>query len=102
MDFKQCLEKLEAAGRLVRVRSEVDLVHELAGVARKFEGKQAVIFDKIRGHRMPLAMGLWWNRDNLAHLFDVSAAELPGLFARAVKSLRGAPVPPIAHAGCSE
>ena len=95
MDFKQCLEKLEAAGRLVRVRSEVDLVHELAGVARKFEGKQAVIFDKIRGHRMPLAMGLWWNRDNLAHLFDVSAAELPGLFARAVKSLRGAPVPPV-------
>ncbi len=95
MDFKQCLEKLEAAGRLAHVRSEVDLKYELAGVARKFEGKQVVVFDKIKGHGMPLAMGLWWNRDNLAHLFGVTAAELPGLFAKAVKSLHAAPVPPM-------
>ena len=95
MDFKQCLDKLEAAGRLAHVRSEVDLVHELAGVARKFEGKEVVVFDKVKGHTMPLAMGLWWNRDNLAHLFDVKAADLPGLFASAVKSLRAAPVAPV-------
>ena len=95
MDFKQCLDKLEAAGRLVYVHSEVDLVHELAGVARKFEGKEVVVFDRIKGHSMPLAMGLWWNRGNLACLFDAKAAELPGLFAAAVKSLRAAPVAPI-------
>ena len=95
MDFKQCLDKLDAAGRLVHVHSEVDLVHELAGVARKFEGKEVVVFDKVKGHAMPLAMGLWWNRDNLACLFDVKAADLPGLFAAAVKSLRAAPVAPV-------
>ena len=31
MDFQQCLQKLEAAGRLVHVRGQVDPVHELAG-----------------------------------------------------------------------
>lgn len=95
MDFKQCLEKLETAGRLVHVRSEVDPVHELAGVARKFEGKQVVVFDKVKGRSMPLAIGLWWNRDNLAPLFGVPAGELPKLFAGAVKSLHSAPVPPV-------
>ncbi len=95
MDFKQCLEKLEAAGRLVHVRDEVDPVHELAGLASKFEGKQVVVFDKVKGHDMPLAIGLWWNRDNLAHLFGVPAGELPKLFSSAVKSLHSAPVAPV-------
>lgn len=87
MDFKQCLEKLEADGRLLHVRDEVDPVHELAGLARKFEGRQVLVFDRVKGHKFPLTIGMWWNRDNLACLFDVPASELPGLFSRAVRNL---------------
>ncbi len=66
MDFRSCLEKLEAAGLLSHVQTEVDLDYEMAGLARKFEGKQVLVFDKLKGQEFPLAIGLWWNRDNLA------------------------------------
>ena len=104
MDFQQCLKKLAEAGRLLHVRDEVDPVHELAGLARKFEGREVLVFDKIKGQQFPLAMGLWWNRDNLGCLFDTPAAELPALFARAVKSLSADPVAPVVvdEAPCQE
>ncbi|MDR2006553.1 MAG: UbiD family decarboxylase [Acidaminococcales bacterium] len=92
MDFKGCIEKLAAAGRLARVRSAVDLRYELAGVAKRFEGGKAVVFDKPKGGGFPLAIGIWWNRENLACLFDVEAPRLPFLFSGAVKSLHGSPV----------
>lgn len=95
MDFRSCLEKLEAAGLLSHVQTEVDLDYEMAGLARKFEGKQVLVFDKLKGQEFPLAIGLWWNRDTLAYLFDTTAAELPRLFSRAVKSLDRSPVAPV-------
>lgn len=95
MDFRESLKKLEKAKRLVRVRSEVDPVHELAGIARHFEGKQVVLFEKVKGHEFPLAIGIWWNRDNLAALFDTEAEKLPFLFAKAVESLSKSPVLPV-------
>ena len=55
MDFKQCLDKLEAAGRLVRVRSEVDLVHELAGTLRVASVFVAVFSDESRRQMHTLA-----------------------------------------------
>ena len=95
MDFQNCLKKLEKNGRLIRVEDEVDLVHEAAGIAKKFEGQEVVIFDKIKDRNFPLAIGLWWNRDNLACLFDTSTRKLPRLFADAVKTLHSAPVAPV-------
>jgi 2,5-furandicarboxylate decarboxylase 1 len=95
MDFRQSLRKLADAGRLAVVKSEVDPVHELAGIAREFEGGKAVLFDKVRGFAFPLAIGLWWNRDNLAELFGVTKDELPFLFARAMGSLTQNPVAPV-------
>ena len=37
-DLATIIEDLEALGRLVRIRSEVDLKHDLAGIAAKLEG----------------------------------------------------------------
>jgi len=99
MDFKQCLEKLEADGRLLHIKNEVDLLYEVAGVAKKFEGGKVVVFDNIKGQKFPLAIGLWWNRENLASLFDTTADKLPSLFAQAVKSLNNAPIAPVLIAG---
>ena len=38
---------------------------------------------------------MWWNRDNLAAIFDSTAEELPFLFAKAVQSLSNNPVEPV-------
>ncbi|MDR0576795.1 MAG: UbiD family decarboxylase [Candidatus Accumulibacter sp.] len=95
MDYRKSLEKLAREGRLARVRSEVDPVHELAGIARAYEGGKAVLFEKVKGSEFPLSIGLWWNRDNLASLFGVDRAELPFLFSRAMQSLSQDCAPPV-------
>ena len=95
MDFRDVLAKLAREGRLVRVKSEVDAAYEAAGIAKAYEGKQVVLFERLKGHRFPLAIGLLWNRDNLASVFDTSAEQLPFLFNNAVKTLHQNPLAPI-------
>ena len=92
MNLKDSLTILERQGRLARVETEVDPYLELAGVAAKFEGRQAVLFENVKGYQTPVLCGLFWNRDNLAALFDCPAAELPFLFSKAVHSLHTAPI----------
>ena len=70
-DLGQTIEKLAENGDLVRVQSVVDPVHELAGVAFKFEGKETVLFEAVKGHRWPVFVGLYWNRPNLSRLFNI-------------------------------
>lgn len=95
MDFKDCLEKLEEAGRLAHVRTEVDPAYELAGVAARLEGGKVLQFDRVKGSDWPIVTGMWWNRDNLATLFDTTAEEMPFLFAAAVSALHADPVAPV-------
>ena len=96
MDFRSVVALLEQKGKVVHVKTEVNPVHELAGVAKKFEGKdQVVVFDRVKGQKYPVVCGLWWNRDIIGTLFGVSAGEVPGLFASAGKSFQEHPVPPV-------
>ncbi len=95
MDLKDCLRKLEEEGRLCHVRTEVDPVHELAGVAARLEGGKVVQFDHVKGSAWPVVTGLWWNRDNLACVFGCETSRLSFLFADAVAALRSAPVAPV-------
>lgn len=44
VDLKKCIDYLEKTGNLVRVKSEVDAKHELAGIAKMYEGKKCVFF----------------------------------------------------------
>lgn len=68
-DLAAIIAELDAKGRLARVRTEVDLRHELAGVAAKLEGgPSAVLFEKVKGQRWPVFTGLYWNRGLLADL----------------------------------
>lgn len=95
MDLQQCLDKLDRAGRVARVLTEVDPVHELAGVAGRLEGDRVVLFEKVKGYAYPLTMGLFWNRENLAELFNCTARELPFVVADAVDSWHSRPVDPV-------
>ena len=49
-DLKTIIDHLDSCGRLTRVTSEVDLKHDLAGIAAHFESKpRAVLFEKVKG-----------------------------------------------------
>ena len=57
-DLGKIIERLEACGRLIRVKSEVDPVHDLAGVAAKLEGRgAAVLFERVKGYDAPVFTG---------------------------------------------
>lgn len=95
MNLKDCLNKMEAAGRLLHVRTEVDAVHELSGVCARLDGGPALVFDKVKGYDYPVTTGMWWNRENVSAIFDTPVDKLSALFAKAVASLRENPVAPV-------
>ena len=77
-DFASIVEDLDATGRLIRVRSEVDPHLELAAVAARFEGgPRAVLFENVKGHDAPVLAGLYWSRELLAELMQREEHALP-------------------------
>jgi 2,5-furandicarboxylate decarboxylase 1 len=95
-DLATIVEDLEAHGRLIRIRSEVDPVHDLAGIAARFEGgPRAVLFERVRGHRYPVLTGLYWSRDLLAHLLREDEARLPQYVSGCIQRWQRRPVAPV-------
>jgi 2,5-furandicarboxylate decarboxylase 1 len=75
-DLGKIIERLHERGRLIRMRSEVDPVHDLAGVAYRLEGRgAAVLFEQVKGHDQPVFTGLYWSRTLLADLLELSPPE---------------------------
>lgn len=83
-DLGACIAHLEASGNLLRVRSEVDPKFELAGIAKRFEGTQCVLFERVRGSDFPVLTGLLWNRDIVGSLFGIAAQQVPFAIAAAI------------------
>lgn len=84
-DLGNCIDYLDRGGALIRVRSEVDPIHELAGIARRLEGSPGcVLFERVRGSRFPVLCGLLWNRDTLGRVFGLAARQVPFAIADAV------------------
>jgi 2,5-furandicarboxylate decarboxylase 1 len=95
-DLAEIIDDLDAMGRLVRVRSEVDLDKDLAGIAAKFEGSpRAVLFENVKGHDHPVFAGLYWSRDLLGALMRTPETELPGLVSGHIKKWQVDPVHPV-------
>lgn len=95
-DLGAIIDWLDRRGRLVRVRSEVDPVHQLAGIAAKFEGGQrAVLFEKIKGSAYPVFTGLYWSRELLGELFDRPVLSLPQYVSECIRDWQQNPVPPV-------
>jgi 2,5-furandicarboxylate decarboxylase 1 len=84
VDLNTCIEFLESAGNLVRVKSEVDLEYELAGIAKRFEGKKCILFEKVKGSEFPVFMGLLWNRDIVGSVFGVPKEKIPFVLASGI------------------
>lgn len=94
-DLQSCIEFLAQSKDLVTIENLVDSKYELAGVAREFEGRQTVLFKKIKDYECPVFTGLYWNRSILAKIFGCPAERLPFLFSEAVASWQNNPVAPV-------
>lgn len=72
-----CVEYLKNIGKLKIIEEETDPRYHLAEVAQKFEGTEPVYFPRVKEAPYPVLVGLYWNREVLAHIFGCSALELP-------------------------
>lgn len=90
-DLGACIAHLEATGNLLRVRTEVDARHELAGVARRLEGGKPVLFERVRGSPYPIFTGLLWNRDVVGTLFGMPKERVPFAIADGIGAWRARP-----------
>ncbi len=84
VDIKKAMDYLEKTGNLVRVKSEVDPKYELAGIAKKYEGKKCILFEKVKGSAYPVFMGLLWNREIIGNLFNAPKEKVPFVIAGAI------------------
>jgi 2,5-furandicarboxylate decarboxylase 1 len=95
-DLGKIVERLDERGRLTRVRSEVDPVHDLAGIAARLEGRPAaVLFERVKGHDAPVFTGLYWSRAVLADLLEQPEQQLPAFVSGCIKRWQQQPVAPV-------
>ena len=81
-DLRKLISRMHRRGRLIRVRTEVDPIHELAAVAAGLEGRAApVLFETVKGHDAPVIVGLYSSKARLAGLLGTDAEDLSGFIA---------------------
>ncbi|MEW5881936.1 MAG: UbiD family decarboxylase [Pseudomonadota bacterium] len=77
------LRHLAASERLAVARSGVRLKHQLAAIAKRLDGKQAVLFPQPGGHAMPVVSGFMSQRAWIAEAMGVPQSELLARFRKA-------------------
>ena len=95
IDLQAYITYLEEHNHLIRIKTEVNPVFELAGIAKKFEGGKAVLFEKVLGSSFPVLIGLYWNRDMIAQFFQNTAEQLPFVLKDEIRSWRKNPLEPV-------
>ncbi|MDP6174998.1 MAG: UbiD family decarboxylase, partial [Rhodospirillales bacterium] len=95
-DLGKVIKRLEGMGRLTRIHSEVDPVHELAALAARMAGRDAaILFENVKGHKAPVLCGLYSSKPLLMDLLG-SKGETPDRFIAArVAQWQQHPVAPL-------
>ena len=94
-DLRSWLEVLERAGQLVRVRREVNLVHELAAVAAALErqGGPAPLFESVAGSPWPVFSSSVANQERAALALGCEKNQVTEVMRKAIDPAHGiAPV----------
>lgn len=82
-DLRSWLAHLGTSGRVAVARKGVRLKHQLAAIAKRLDGKQAVFFPHPDGHAIPVVSGFMSRRGWIAEAIGVSEAELLTAFRKA-------------------
>ncbi|HBG46670.1 MAG TPA: menaquinone biosynthesis decarboxylase [Deltaproteobacteria bacterium] len=77
-DLREFIEVLEKKGLLKRVKTEVDPVLEIAAIQERLvkSGGPAVLFEKVKGHRMAVLGNLFGTAERVALGLGVTEEEL--------------------------
>src|SRR5919204_3371954 len=62
--FRAALRRLDAAGRLVKVRRQVSTACEIAALMKRYDGDRALFFENVAGYSMPLVGNVIASRAN--------------------------------------
>lgn len=73
--MRKLIENWEKRDILLRVKKEVDPKYELGAVINKFNGKQPLIFEKIKGYSSPMVAGLGGDRDLVADSIGIEPSQ---------------------------
>jgi len=99
MKLRDFLSKLEAEGKLVRIKKEVNVKKEIANIIYSLDEKP-VIFEKIKGYNFPVFAGITSSRDIIAEGLGTTKDKL--LF-KLVEALRNPKLPKVVDkAACQE
>jgi len=74
--LRDWLDHLAARGRVAVARPGLSLVHEIAAVANRLDGRQATMFPKPSGHAVPVVSGLVSDRGWMAEAMGVPPSGL--------------------------
>ena len=94
-DLQSYIDFLESKQLLLRVTSEVDSHLELAAIAKRFEGGKAILFENVRDSNYPVLIGLYWNRDLMATVFDCDSDRLPFVLTDEIRAWQKNPMEPV-------
>ncbi|HLG72616.1 MAG TPA: UbiD family decarboxylase, partial [Chloroflexota bacterium] len=97
--LRTALQRLDAAGRLLKVESRVDPDLELAGIAKKLDSGPAVLFQDVAGYDMPVFANALANNDNILAVFDLDVAGIREVMTR---GLTNSIKPVMADVGASQ
>ena len=102
-NLRDWLDHLAAHDRLAVVREGVALQHELAAIAKRFDGRRATLFPRPDGHAVPVVSGLVSNRAWIADAMGVAPKEVVTRFQHAAlnpvpwKEVKSARVQEVIH-----
>ncbi|MBI4523907.1 MAG: UbiD family decarboxylase [Deltaproteobacteria bacterium] len=101
-DLRSYLTGLEKAGKLARIKKQVNPRHEIAGVMLKAaqQGKPALLFENVKGHDIPVAANLCASRERLAMALGVPAETARDVYRERVS--RPLPAEKVRSGACQE
>jgi len=75
MNFRNFIEHLDSRGLLTRIKKEVSTEYEIATLMKMLDGKP-LLFEKVAGHRMPVAANVLSTRELVAEGLGIRADDL--------------------------
>lgn len=95
LSLRSYLEKLMRSNRLARIEKEVNPKYEIAALLKKTKGRQPILFENVKGYKMPAVGGLLGNRSHVADMLGVNERNICLAYIQAM----GNPLPAL-YTGC--